>query len=295
MYQLKIGNWTVNCSPEKIVLSKEHENQCGTIINNWAEHFPREQTWVQNKFGIPTLMARIDFCIKDDGEIGLYEIEDEPAGIGISRAINSQFLQTHQSLLKVWPYFEVIISPSWKGNDDVLWRKIIELSSWKSPQLVWVKAHPIEREFHVLEEYSVTTLKLKGVKSYGVGMGLWDKVFSSDFESLSWNEGFVLKPLQGCRSQKIEIWNPNSGKLAGQSTKSQIKKTLEGQKEMYLQKLMIPGRRKNIPGYILYRCYWGYDTVSRKWLSLGGVWVARENLRIHGASDSLIGAIELEL
>lgn len=295
MNRLKIGDWTVNVSMEKIFLPKEIERQCEIVIKNWVDHFPKEKTWVQNELGIPTLIARIDFCITDNGEVGIYEIEDEPAGIGISREINPQFLRIHQSLLRTWPDFEVIISPNWKGNDDKLWRSVIEHSLWRPPALVWIKAHPSEKMFHHLEEYSVTTLKLKGVKSYGVGMGLWFEVPSDEYELLPWNEGFVLKPLQGCRSQKIEIWNPNREKISGQSTRSQIKKTLGNQKRMYLQKLMIPGRIKNIPGYVLHRCYFGFDMVSRKWTGMGGVWVARENLRIHGASDSVIGPIELEL
>jgi len=293
--RLKIGDWTINVSTEKIILPKEIEKQCEIIIKNWVNHFPKERTWIQNEFAVPTLIARIDFCIKNDGEVGVYEIEDEPAGIGISREINPQFLEIHQFLVKTWPYFEVIISPNWKGNDDKLWRNIIEHSAWKQPGLVWIKAHPSETVFHAMEKYSVTTLKLKGVKSYGIGMGLWIKVSQDEFESLPWNEGFVLKPLQGCRSQKIEIWNSNGKKIAGQSTKSQIKKTLETQGEMYLQKLIIPGRLNNISGYLLYRCYFGFDIVSRRWVGLGGVWVARENLRIHGASDSVIGPIELQL
>ncbi len=274
----------------------ELQEQGKKIIQEWVISFPKEKTFVQREFGIPSLIVRLDCVVDSNERLFIYEVEDEPGGIGISNVINQQF----NGLLKRcerdenWPTFAVIISPDWKNSDDFLWNKVIESEAWILPQKVWVKAHPHDVRFHHLEEYSVTTLKRKGDKSYGERMGLWKSIKIKDFEFLPWSEGFVLKPLVGYGAHNLEIWvGEGQKKLWGASTKSRIQKRLEEQKEMFVQKFVFPVNQ-GLPEFSILRPFFAYSPTCNDWICLGGYWVSRQNIRVHGSTDALCGPLVLE-
>ena len=43
--------------------------------------------------------------------------------------------------------------------------------------------------------------------------------------------------------------------------------------------------------WMMYRVFFGYNLHHGRWECCGGGWVARPNLRIHGASDAICGPI----
>lgn len=292
MNKITVGNWTTEYSHKKLILPKTVQEEGEKILEKWTTCFPKENTWVQNNFGVPSLLVRFDHYISEDCHMRVCEIEEEPAGTGFAKKINQQFEEILDSLLKEWPYFSLIVAPNWDGNDDTLWIKEISIETWRPPQLVWVKSFPCDAQYHHLESFSVTSLKRKWDKSYGEKMMLWKPVSAEAIDSLPWDEGFVLKPLVGCRSKGLEIWDIE--KRTGSSTKARIKRTLDGQRKMYLQEFIPPNTDKEIDGYILYRTSFGFSPSNRKWKCLGGVWIARKNIRIHGSPDSLWGPLVLE-
>lgn len=286
------GNWTAEYSNKELLLPEIIAKEGKKILKEWTGFFPKEDTWAKNNLEVPSLLVRFDHYIDEKGHMKICEIEEEPAGTGFATVINPQFKKKLESLKKEWPSFKLVIAPNWSGNDDALWMEEIKLEDWKPPQLVWVKSLPCDTQYHCLENFSVTSLKRKWDKSYGEKMGLWKIVSFADINSFPWDKGFVLKPLVGCRSKNIEIWDPK--KQTGYSTRTRIGKTLKSENKMYLQEFITPNTNEQIDGNILFRTSYGFNPSAKKWECLGGVWIARKNLRIHGSEDSLWGPLLLK-
>lgn len=286
---IECGGWSVKYTNEKMFLPETAANEGKEILKKWAEVFPRENTWVQRNFKVPSILVRFDHFVNEAGQILVCEAEEEPAGTGFATIINSQFRNNIESLIKEWPPFNLLIAPNWSGNDDRLWLNEIRLDQWKPPQLVWIKSFPCDPLFHPLEKYSVTSLTKKWDKSYGEKLGLWKKVSYENIDSLPWETGFVLKPLIGCRSKDVEIWDPK--KRTGYSTKSRIKRTFQKENTMYVQEFISPNITKF--GHTLFRTSYGFRPSTSEWECLGGVWIARNNIRLHGSPDSIWGPLVL--
>ena len=85
-------------------------------------------------------------------------------------------------------------------------------------------------------------------------------------------------------------------KRPGHSRMKNVIKVFEKQVEekggMYMQEL-IPPMDSGISShpFMIYRFFFGFDFSTGQWVSLGGTYFARNNLKIHGASDSLSGAL----
>ncbi|MCL5004034.1 MAG: hypothetical protein M1352_02060 [Patescibacteria group bacterium] len=263
------------------------------VIRRWQNRFPYEATWARTQLGIPSLIVRLDMA-PNGHRLNLYEIEERPAGIGISYRHNPQFKRLLEEVRKSWPKVSVIASPQRHSIDDHLWTRVLKLGR-HGDELVLIRAEPDESEFHGLESYSVSSLKEKGNKSYGLNMKLWQLVAAGD--ELPWDEAFVLKPVQGSKCRDIEFWIPKGHPLygtRGSSTRTAVGKTLSRCGQMYLQPFVEPvnlngdGKMK-----MIYRVFFGFDLRRTQWKCLGGMWNARPNLRIHGASDSLFGSVTI--
>lgn len=120
---------------------------------------------------------------------------------------------------------------------------------------------------------------------------MWRKIHHPD--ELDWNEPFVLKPVQGSKTRDVLIWHPD--KLPGSATKTKVSRELDNrQGGMYHQNFEIP-TVINLNGqemWMIYRIFFGYNIHEKSWKYLGGVWNARQNLKIHGASDAVFGPIK---
>ena len=118
--------------------------------------------------------------------------------------------------------------------------------------------------------------------------------FVNDPNQLSEDKSFVLKSLQNSKGRDMVFYDID--KRPGHSRFKNVKKSFEKQVEekggMYLQKL-IPPMESGVAShpFMIYRFFLGYDFSKKQWVSLGGSWFARNNLKIHGASDSLSGPL----
>lgn len=305
MSQIIHGSWKVNISHHKLTFNRQWIAESLDLIRQWQRLFPKEETWVQRHVGVPSLIVRLDHTIVNSGfqlplvgkwlspgHVALYEIEERPAGIGVTSKHNAQFAAALKKVWRSWPpRICAIVSRKRSGWDDDLWTDVIPLEIHRD-ELVIVRAEPRESEFYRLEPFSVSSLKQKGNKSYGVGMGLWRRIYSSG--DLPWDEAFVLKPLQGSKLQDVHIWLPKGHplrKVDGHSTKTSVVKTLKDNGTMYIQPFVDP--IKTSDGMTIFRIYYGYNPDKDKWICLGGVWNARPNLRVHGATDSIFGPATL--
>lgn len=188
---IPIAGWQVNITDQRKVFPAFAAEQALGLLEPWAGCFPREKTWVQGQWNLPSLLVRFD-CIVQNGQLVVYEIEERPAGIGLTSLTNQEFAGNFAKLAATWPQFRVEVSPLRRATDDPLWIKTL---GWDqaNTDLVLVRAEPEELQYHSLESQSVSSLKSKGDKSYGQTMGLWRRV--SDPGELNWNGCFVLKPL----------------------------------------------------------------------------------------------------
>ena len=282
--------WVVKVMDQPKIFPQRATNQAINLIQRWQEAFPREKTFVQENFGVPSLLVRIDCVVSNTEDIGVYEIEERPAGVGITLLNNAQFKERFLRLKNIWPAFKAVVSSkrSHKG-DDYLWLERVSLEqAVEDKTLVMVRAEPKEKEFYSLQSQSVSTIACKGLKSYGLALSFWTLIASG--QKLPWQDGFCLKPLQGSKLRDVRIWDPEG---YGESTKQEILETLENQKTMYLQPL-IPPMRWDINGREydgVYRVFFGFDPKTQSWVPLGGMWNARPApcFKIHGTSETIEG------
>lgn len=255
------------------------------IIARWQRFFPREDTWVQRQHSIPSLIVRLDCTVGADGHLGIYEVEERPAGIGFSGLVNPQFLAKFTALRKKWPSIVVVLSPNRRAGDDYLWTEVM---TDPAGQNVLLRVEPEESTYWPLESLSVSSLHAKGNKSYGVALGWWKEVNSTS--DLPWSETFVLKPIQGSKARGIAIWDPQH--RPGYSTRSQVERALAAAGgRMFLQPFLQPLVGPEGYAFKMFRVFYGYDPELHSWQCLGGCWTARNNLRLHGSSDSLFGPV----
>lgn len=285
--EVSIGAWSFKFLNKEVLFDKEVEAQAIELISQWVKVFPKEKTWVQNNLEVPTLILRLDATV-NDGVLGLYEIEERPAGIGVSAMLNPGFSRKLQEMKNSWPEFDVLVSSKRKSSDDHLWSNIE--TGKPNGRLLLIRAEPEEEEFHSLESQSVSTLLKKGDKSYGLSLGLWKKIHSR--EELDFDKAFVLKPLQGSKTRDMYLWHPE--RLPGTVTRTKIENALISHKDGMFMQLYIDPMRIDISGEqhcMMYRVYFGLDPKEKTWKFLGGLWNSRPNVKIHGASDAVFGPV----
>ncbi len=296
---IQIGTWKVQTTTTAIVFTQDLVEQSLEMIDQWVDLFERETTWIQKKYNVPSLIIRLD-CVVHNGKLGIYEVEERPSGVGLCGLINTDFKTRLEIAKSIWPKFKVIVSPKRSlDGDDSLWAQTEQ--SLSSRSLVLVRAEPDETEYSYLESCSVSSLKAKGNKGYGLRMGFWYRVCVSDFEDLPWNRGFALKPLSGSKCLGLEIWDPR--RRFGCSTKERIKKALNLYQQMYCQYLLLP-MSTDFPNYpwMIYRPFFVWSVKEQRirekykeqWKCIGGLWMAGPSLRLHGATNTVSGPLIVE-
>ncbi len=270
-------------------------------IEKWKKVFPKENTWIQVNHGVPSLIIRIDCTIICENYLGVYEIEERPAGIGMNYMINESFRSCFDALRNNWPSFCVVSSDSRK-LDDSLWsteKRLEEIDG----ELVFPRVSPNESEYHLLEEKCVSVFLQEGNKSYGVHLDFWNEVQFSRSDNLPWDVSFALKPLNGTRCSGLILYSPLSGskRPAGTVSRSRAEREFKAQGRMYLQEELLPMKASHVPCHDMIYCfYFGYDIALKKYVPLGGAWNSRldnkgnRNYKIHGASDAVFGPLVCE-
>lgn len=284
--------WTVTITESTFAVTQHNIDAGAALLQRWAARFPVEHTLAQKRFGVPSLMVRLD-CAINNGRLAVYEIEERPAGVGICSIVNPLFRERLNEISAHWPAFVVLTSPQREEvGDDYLWANVVHgyPDALKNGTAVLVRAEPNEREFHEVAERSISSVREKGNKSYGVPMGLWHRVSTS--QDLPWDLAFCVKPCVGSKMAGVEIWDPL--KRHGHSTRSRIERTMIQYGSMYCQSF-IPPYNTGLPDrpYGLLRLFYGYHVPTRTWAYIAGHGIARNNVRGHGAADALTGAVRV--
>lgn len=287
---IQVRDWQVNTHHAPQVFPAWATAQALCLLRQWVEVFPREETWVQRTYGVPSLFVRFDcFVVAEEQRLVTCEIEDRPGGMGVTTQLNPDFAERLAPLRAQWPPFRFVASSRPQTmRDDYLW---LTEESPDTNSLVLVRAEPDEVEFHHFERRSVSTVTREGDKGYGVALGLWRKVTAATADELFDHHpnGFVLKPLHGSKCKDVEIWKPDRGH--GTSTVTRIKNVLASKGPMFCQPYC-PPMGSPIPGeHMIYRMNFGFSPVQRDFVPLGGMWMSRREVKIHGAGNSTCGPL----
>lgn len=297
------GKHTFTYCDTEIVIPRSAIDSMLESIAQWQRYAPRELTYVQQTFNVPSLMVRFDGVIHEDGIFYPYELQPAGTGVGYASMVSDTFRTIRDRYVREkWPPFKLVQNVKLE-LDEEMWLDRISLSeAVRGTDLLQLR-HPLTALDRTTTERvvarSIKPVRFNISKEYGEKLGWWKKVqFEKDSaDTLPWNEGFALKPLWGWGAHDIMIWNP-AGRPGGSSTRPQILKTFEKQKVMYLQPF-IPPMQKEIDGKkynIIVRPFFGYDPQNKIWEPWGGTWNGRPApaLRIHGSSDAIAGPLVLE-
>lgn len=289
--ETQIGDWKFFCADETKIFRSSLIEQGELLIKKWEKAFPKENTWARQNLGVPSLIIRLD-CVEQDGKLRIFEVEERPSGVGITSLLNWDFKERLMKISQSWPDFKICISEQRNGGGDHhLWREVVSIyQAERGNELLLLKSEPGEEEFWKFESRSVSSLKRKGDKSYGVKMGLWREVRAG--EGLDWSQPFVLKPTQGSKCRDVVIWHPKRKAFKGIATKTKITATLERHSRMYLQQLIFPAKERD--KWLMYRVFWGYDIDAKRWICLGGAYLISPSIKIHGTPETIIGALTLK-
>jgi len=270
------------------------------MITQWQQHFPKEATYVQEHFGVPSLSLRFDGVIHEDGTFLAYEVQPAGAGIGYAGIVNEQFRTIRDRFIhNIWPPFKLVQNTVLELDEELWLERITLEEALQSDDLLQLR-HPLQsldgRNARAIVARSIKPVRFSISKAYGEGLGWWKKVHYDEHsaDSLPWHEGFALKPLWGWGAYDIMISHP-LGRPGGSATRSQILRTFERQKDMYLQPFIAP-MQKEIDGRmynLILRPFFGYNPHTAQWEPWGGTWNARPApaLRIHGSSDAIAGPL----
>ncbi len=285
-----------------------------------------EPTLVENRFGLPALVVRVD-CTVNSGQIMPYEMEDSPSGIGVSDIFVKQangiglintVLDHYDNSVGNIP--TVLISGDRKhGTDDEIVvgkdRYHYIAGSTEIPKIsentpLIVKAIPGAAESHLpylgLQDRCLAPLVTEGDKSYAERTGLLSAVIGP--EDLLRNEAGlrsqVLKSRVGSMAMGVSVYlTPDDRALLGKG--GQVKQgrlvrdldTYISRGGALVQEFHPPFQLSNTEGrnngilrvFVLLGRHAGSGAISAN--AIGGAYVARRELIVHGASNAISGAV----
>ena len=320
-------NLSTPVSDDVIVLSEKHQKEIADFAQMAAQQYGdrdgnREQTLAQRACGVPSLIVRVDATIHN-GTIHAYEMEDSPsglgitdrihrrmAGIGIRQIVHEHYIETVGEVPKI-----VVSGKRGHGTDDEIIfgenyiyerEDTTTLPEGEGP--VIIKTIPGDSSSHEpylgLQSRAVAPLVTEGDKSYLERIGAL-KAAPAEDDLLIDSEGNlvsqVVKARQGSMAMGVALHLTSADRKRftnqGTVTASKLRKlrsdyeehrggalvqpfvppiqieNKEGRKNAILRVFVLLGR-KAVPARVI-----------------GGCYVARPPLLVHGASDGVSGAV----
>lgn len=313
-----------------VLLSEQHREQVETIAVASAvaygdSHGHKEPTFAETKFGLPALVVRVD-CTINDGDIIPYEMEDSPSGIGVSdrfvkASTGDDFKEiiTNHYVNKTGELPHLIISGARNhGTDDeiVVGREryhygagSFEIPAIGTDSPVIVKAIPGQPESHEpylpLQERCLAPLVTEGDKSYAVRTDLMQAI-SDESELLSEDGELisqVIKARLGSMAMGISVYLAPQDRAVfgknGQVKRGRLVRDLQRYVQnggALLQKLHPPFQLDNSAGrnngiLRVFTLLDRNDTGEVVATAIGGAYVARPEMIVHGAANAISGAV----
>lgn len=250
--------------------------------------------------GIPSPIVRVDLAPTEEGCLpvkNIYEVEIRPGGLGIAATVFQEKIDAWRMIMAGCNGF--IKTQGSPIHDDVFCADVLGIPYFddvpNDRKLVppyWVRSEGFERA-EELESISLVPIRDDGDKHYLVRLGL-AKVLKKDV--LDWSSSFVIKPAHGkwCRNVEIYVASDKHFKKFS-STQARIRRVLEKDHGAdFLIQEFIPPKVEMIRekvGHTIWRVFYGWN--GQRYTYIGGFWMWRPSLKVHGASDAVWGALRI--
>ncbi|HOK35426.1 MAG TPA: hypothetical protein PLL80_02250 [Candidatus Pacearchaeota archaeon] len=302
MENVRVGTWEMNIGEIKKVNGGIIRALEKFLTREWKEAVLEgvDQPWwsVQN-LGIPSPIVRVDMApALRAGTVRnyIYEIEVRPGGLGILLYLMPERIRQWKKILSMCKGFVSIESSI---QDDKLVTDLLNIPYYEEVPTetegpYWIRSNQRDGKVASLEKISLVPIKLDGDKTYLVKLKMAEKL---DKERFNWFLPFVVKPLVGSKMKGVEIYLPSALKKelgAGSSTRSRILRTISNGEPYIIQRFILPKEewKNNIKGWTIWRLFFGWE--DNKYQFAGGLWNWRPTLRVHGASDAIMGSIKID-
>lgn len=275
------------------------------------------------KTGMPSPIIRVDMPLKTKSVSlgqGFYEIEARPAGLGVDSLLFEDhkdiFRKTIDNLrdqlgrkiaVKMFPYIQNPVNdPSGEKAEFARLMGIDFFHIGEEPDdlddyyfLTYGNSGSLE-DLQRFEERSLFPVRDDGNKDYLVQMGaasIADVVSVS--RKLSLDAAFILKPRKGMWAQNVLLYTGKGSKkrVNGFAEKDDVVRLIESGniEDFLLQGFITPGNITiNGSSYLaMARIYAIADLSTKKYIAKNGIYIARQNIRLHGTSDAITGRLIL--
>jgi hypothetical protein len=302
-----LGPWEVNTSAEVVQMGGQEVQTLQGFLRPWAACFPKSQNLAEAHFGTPSSLLRFDYvCDPTTGLVRVYEIEERPAGLGLTSQIHPDFLDRLLPIITeqeevLGRLFAIYVSEKRDGtSDDEVFAKNSgitlfrgEVDAYTLQRHAWYVRASREEEgiASVFTPHSLSTIANEGNKSYGQTLGFWKKVHTTCEPDFS--EAFALKPASGSRFEEVLLWHPERKRESGFATRTKIMESIRAGRVSFLQKYVPPERPSFLDErfQMIRRAYFVWSPVHEQYVSLGGVWVATPSARVHGTREAVSGVL----
>lgn len=316
-------------SNDIIILSSKHKKQIEEYATKAASEYSdnigqKEPTYIQDTMGIPSLVVRVDCTVDENDDIAAYELEDSPSGQGITDRVHSyvkgegikdKIIEHYMGTIGDIPHVLISGHRSHGTDDDIIVgqeRYSFDEIPLKIDGPVIVKAIPGLQESHTaylhLQSQAIAPLTTEGDKSYAVSIGDLKEV-ETEADLLLCADGElasqVAKSRLGSMAMGVSMYlNPIERKKYGKRgtvTASKFNTKIAEYQDRggaLLQKFVPPIQLQNPEGrnnaimrvFVLLNNK--DDTITAD--AIGGCYVARPELIVHGASNAVAGAVLVE-
>lgn len=299
------GNgWNLQLGDDKYFASETSRAIEDFLSREWMHALKasvRHPWWGVATRGIPSPIVRVDLAPTEKGcspVKNIYEVEIRPGGLGIAvNAFPEKIDEWRAVMAECNGFIKTQGSPIY---DDALCAEILGIpyfdevpSDRKLIPPYWVRTEGFDHA-EELENISLVPIRDDGDKHYLVQLGL-AKILKKN--ELDWSSSFVIKPAHGkwCRNVEMYVVNDKHFKKFS-STQARINRVLEKDHGAdFLIQEFIPPKIEVIHekvGHAIWRIFYGWN--GRQYAHIGGFWMWRPSLKVHGASDAVWGALRVQ-
>ncbi|MBX9906649.1 hypothetical protein K2X96_01985 [Patescibacteria group bacterium] len=303
------NGWTLNVSDHVEVFSTGAIDQALALLKEWRGIYPKGDTLVGRDYGSPSLIVRLDCVVDPEEKLHLFEVEERPCGIGVAKVLVPQFESRLSEMLGMWPEFRWVSSPHRITDDALALGEGLSLEqAFRHAGALLVRSRPEDRDYHPLEHRAISSVRHEGDKHYGERMNLWRRIEwltdpseqAGGYVSPPLDRSCVLRPLRGTRCNMVAVYLHDAAKEAPlygvkrneRLSPGEVESRLRRSGPAFAQPLIMPTRRDALGARnMIYRMFFGLNTRSGEFEPMGGMWMARESLLVHGQNDAVVGAL----
>ncbi len=316
------GDWQFNRGPELAVQKDEGLLPSQEMLDRFAREYsprPGYSNWMYDNLGVPSPIIRVDFSPEKPDYP--YEFEARPAGLGIYTEFFGGKEQVGRYFAGLSEYLGrplgVQVLPSVFGGEGKKDRSLDSRTFAKNAglpffengtrpneeYLLWARGGEEDIEavgsdrLSAIEAQSLTPVRDHGNKEYLARMGL--ATVLCDTAEIDFDTAFCIKPIYGSKSDGVGIFVPDGKKLPGTSTRTQILRLRDynDAKGGSLVQEYIPPALVSEEGqkqqFMIFRIFAAFMPETGQYEMFGGTYFTRPNVKIHGASDALVGKVEI--